>query len=210
MKLSLSILDFDLSNLNNELEPLYDSIDYIHLDVMDGVFVPNISFGPALIKSLRNKTKVVFDTHLMITEPIRYIEKFVSAGSDIITIHLEATKEIRKTLELIKSHNILAGISIKPKTNVDEILPYLDLVDLVLVMSVEPGFGGQKFMENSIKKLEALRELQLKYNFKISIDGGINLETIKLIKDKTDIFVVGSQVAKADDKIMTIKKLKDV
>ena len=209
MKLSLSILDFDLSNLNNELEPLYDSIDYIHLDVMDGVFVPNISFGPALIKSLRNKTKVVFDTHLMITEPIRYIEKFVSAGSDIITIHLEATKEIRKTLELIKSHNILAGISIKPNTNVDEILPYLDLVDLVLVMSVEPGFGGQTFQEQALSKIQELCQLKQNRHYLIEVDGGINATTGQLCREAgVDVLVAGSYVFNAENRKEAIDSLK--
>lgn len=208
MKLSLSILDFDFSNLERELKPLYEQIDYLHMDVMDGVFVPNISFGLPIIKSLRKGTSLEFDTHLMITNPEPYIEDFVKAGSDLITIHYESKCNVLETLKKIKSFNVKAGLSIKPKTKVEEILELLPYVDLVLVMSVEPGFGGQKFMSSALEKMAQLKELQAKYHFEISVDGGINLTTVGNVKGLADIIIAGSAVAKANNRIETIKALK--
>lgn len=197
MKVSLSILTVDYLKVYESLKDYIDDIDYLHLDVMDGVFVPNISFGPAFIKSLRKiNDNLIFDTHLMIEYPDRYIKEFSEAGSQYITFHVEAKSDIMKTIELIKSYNVKAGISIKPNTAVDEIKKYLPYVDMVLVMSVEPGFGGQKFMDNSIAKVKELKELREEngYNYLINIDGGINDETGKKIKDYVDMAVSGSYV----------------
>lgn len=197
MKVSLSILTVDYLKVYESLKDYIDDIDYLHLDVMDGVFVPNISFGPSFIKSIRKiKEDLIFDTHLMIEYPDKYIKEFSEAGSQYITFHVEAKSDVMKTIELIKEQNVKAGISIKPNTTVDEIKKYLPYVDMVLVMSVEPGFGGQKFMENSIAKVKELKELREEngYNYLINIDGGINDVTGAKIKDYVDMAVSGSYV----------------
>lgn len=208
MKISLSILDFDFSNLTNELEPLYSYIDYLHMDVMDGNFVPNLSFGIPIIKSLRKQTKVLFDTHLMITNPKDFINDFANAGSDLITFHYESNSDVLQTIKAIKAKNKQVGLSIKPNTSLDVIKPYLSYLDLVLIMSVEPGFGGQKFMTSVIDKLRSLKELQKEYDFKIFVDGGINLDTISEVKDLCDTVIVGSCIAKSTDRINTLLDLK--
>ncbi len=208
MKISLSILDFDFSNLANELEPLYPYIDYLHMDVMDGNFVPNLSFGVPIIKSLRKQTKVLFDTHLMITNPKDFINDFANAGSDLITFHYESNSDVLQTIKAIKAKNKQVGLSIKPNTELGVIKPYLEHLDLVLVMSVEPGFGGQKFMTSVIDKLRSLKELQKEYDFKIFVDGGINLDTISEVKDLCDTVIVGSCIAKSTDRINTLLDLK--
>lgn len=208
MKISLSILDFDFSNLTNELEPLYPYIDYLHMDVMDGNFVPNLSFGVPIIKSLRKQTKVLFDTHLMITNPKDFINDFSNAGSDLITFHYESNSDVLQTIKAIKAKNKQVGLSIKPNTSLDVIKPYLSYLDLVLIMSVEPGFGGQKFMTSVIDKLRSLKELQKEYDFKIFVDGGINLDTISEVKDLCDTVIVGSCIAKSTDRINTLLDLK--
>ena len=176
MKVSLSILTVDYYNIENSLKDIISDLDYIHMDVMDGVFVPNISFGYSFIGALNKKIDTIIDTHLMIMNPDKYIEQFAKAGSDYITFHVEADCDIKKTIDLIHSYGVKAGISIKPKTNVGDILEYLPLVDMVLVMSVEPGFGGQSFMPNSIDKCKELKSLKEKngYSYLINIDGGIN------------------------------------
>mgnify|MGYP002623768540 CR=1 FL=1 len=196
MKLSVSILNIDYKNIEKNLNDIIDDIDYVHLDVMDGVFVKNLSFGPALIKSIRPLTEKTFDTHLMIINPEKYIKDYVDAGSNIITFHVEATGDVLGTINLIKSYNVKAGLSIKPNTEVNAIKEFLPYLDMVLIMSVEPGFGGQKFMENSIAKAKELQELKKKnnYHYEVNIDGGINNETIKKVKDYLDVCVVGSYI----------------
>ena len=208
MKISLSILDFDFSYLASELEPLYPYIDYLHMDVMDGNFVPNLSFGVPIIKSLRKQTKVLFDTHLMITNPKDFINDFSNAGSDLITFHYESNSDVLQTIKAIKSKNKQVGLSIKPNTSLDVIKPYLSYLDLVLIMSVEPGFGGQKFMTTVIDKLRSLKELQKEYDIKIFVDGGINLDTISEVKDLCDTVIVGSCIAKSTNRINTLLDLK--
>lgn len=212
MKLDLSILNVDYKNVEKSLNDLIDCLDYVHLDVMDGVFVNNISFGPDFIKSIRGLTNKPFDTHLMIIDPIRYIKQFAEAGSDFITFHVEAKSDVLETIKLIKSYSVKAGISIKPNTRVDEIKKYLPLVDQVLVMSVEPGFGGQGFMENSIDKVKELYNLRKEnnYNYLINIDGGINDKTLVYVKDYIDMAVVGSYITKADDKRIRANKIKEM
>ena len=201
MKVSLSILTADFANMESSLKDALLTTDYVHMDIMDGEFVPNISIGPAFVKSIRKITDKPFDTHLMIMHPQNYIKQFVDAGSQYITFHVEADCDIKKTIDLIKSYGVKAGISIKPKTKVEDILEYLPLVDMVLVMSVEPGFGGQSFMMDSIDKVKVLKELKEKnnYSYLINIDGGIKDTTAPLISPYVDLAVSGSYVCNADN-----------
>ena len=212
MKVALSILTVDFSDFNNKTKDYFNEADYIHMDIMDGNFVPNISIGPAVVKSLRKLTDKPFDTHLMIQNPYDYIKQFVDAGSQYITFHVEAKSDIVKTIDLIHSYNVKAGISIKPNTSVEEIEKYLPLVDMVLVMSVEPGFGGQKFMPSAIDKCKILKELKVKnnYNYLINIDGGINNETAPLISNYVDLAVAGSYICNATNPKERIEILKKI
>ena len=212
MKVSLSVLNVDYMNVYENLKEIIDLVDYIHLDVMDGEFVPNISFGPDFVKSLKKVSKRPFDTHLMIMHPQNYIDKFVDAGSDYITFHVEADCNPMEVIKQIKAHNIKAGISIKPKTSVDAIKEYLPYLDMVLVMSVEPGFGGQSFMESSIAKVKELKELKEKnnYHYLINIDGGINDKTSLSISPYVDLAVVGSYLTKAEDKKERLSNLQSI
>ncbi len=210
MKISLSILDFDFSCLNDDLKELYNEVDYLHMDVMDGEFVPNISFGFPVLKSLRNKTSLPFDTHLMIKNPLKYVAKFIEAGADMITFHYEAESNIDDTINLIKASGVKVGMSIKPGTRVESLIPYLSELDLVLIMSVEPGFGGQKFILDSLTKLTKLKEIQKDYHYQIMVDGGINQDTIKYVKDLADVVIIGSVVAKSANKVAVIKEIKSL
>ena len=208
MKVAVSILSADFTNAWAELKDIDKDLDYYHMDIMDGMFVPNISFGPATVKNFRDKTNVCFDTHLMITHPKNYIEKFAKAGSDMISFHLEAQDDPNEVIELIHSFNVKAGIAIKPNTKVEELIDYLPKLDYVLVMSVEPGFGGQSFMPIAIDKIKELKELRTKMNlnYLISVDGGINNQTGKLVVDAgVDFAVVGSYLL---DKVDPVKKLE--
>jgi ribulose-phosphate 3-epimerase len=201
MKVALSILTADYANMEASLKDALSVTDYVHMDIMDGEFVPNISVGPAFVKSIRKITDKPFDTHLMILHPQNYIKQFVDAGSQYITFHVEADCDILKTIDLIHSYGVKAGISIKPKTKVSEIVQYLPYVDMVLVMSVEPGFGGQSFMESSIDKVKELKELKEKnsYTYLINIDGGIKDKTAPLISPYVDLAVSGSYVCNAEN-----------
>ena len=201
MKIALSILTLDFSDVKKAFINLAEKVDYIHMDIMDAEFVPNISFGYSVVGNLRKLTDKPFDTHLMMMHPQNYIEQFVKAGSQYITFHVEADCDVLKTIELIKSYGIKAGISIKPKTSVKDILEYLPLVDMVLVMSVEPGFGGQSFMMDSIDKVKELKELKEKnhYSYLINIDGGIKDKTAPYISPFVDLAVSGSYVCNSDN-----------
>lgn len=213
MEISLSILTIDYTNVQQELNKYNGNLKYLHLDVMDGNFVPNISFGPAFIKSLRQKNEsFIFDTHLMINNPANYIEKFADAGSDYITFHIEAVDNPLEVINQIKSYGCKAGISIKPNTSVDSIVPYLGELDMVLIMSVEPGFGGQKFMSSAIEKAKQLKELKEEndYNYLINIDGGINDTTLPLVSDYLDLAVSGSYVVNAANPLDNLLKLKNI
>ena len=212
MDVALSILTVDYSDVRKSLENVIDSVDYIHLDVMDGEFVPNISFGYSFIKSLRKITDKPFDTHLMMVHPNNYIKEFVEAGSDYITFHIEADCDAKETIDLIHSFNVKAGISIKPNTSVDEIKDLLPYLDMVLVMSVEPGFGGQKFMPIAIDKVKLLSELKKKNNYKylINIDGGIKDSTAVYIKDYVDLAVSGSYILNSETPKENALKLKEL
>ena len=200
IKISPSILAADFSILGNEIKNLEKAgADLIHIDVMDGHFVPNITIGPEVISKLRKYTSLPFDVHLMISPVHDFIKNFAEAGADIITIHPEATKDLISSINKIKSYKKKVGISLNPETSINEVLPLLDIIDLVLVMSVNPGFGGQKFMEKTLEKVKILRkEIDLKKNkAQIEIDGGINFENSKMaINAGVDILVSGTTIFK--------------
>ncbi|MCI6151914.1 ribulose-phosphate 3-epimerase [Fusobacterium perfoetens] len=194
IKIAPSILSADFSKLGEEVISIDKAgADWVHIDVMDGIFVPNITFGPPVIKSIRNKTKLPFDVHLMITQPERYIEDFVKAGADLIVVHAESTIHLHRVIQQIKSYGVKAGVSLNPSTS-PEVLKYIiNDIDLVLVMSVNPGFGGQSFIESSIDKIKEIRKMS--ETIDIEVDGGINDKTIKkCIEAGANVFVAGSYV----------------
>ncbi len=200
VKISPSILSADFSKLGKEIQDLEKAkADFIHIDVMDGHFVPNITIGPEVINKLRKHTALPFDVHLMISPVHKYIKNFAEAGADIITIHPEATKNLISSIEEIKSFKKKAGVSLNPETSIKEVLPNLSSIDLVLIMSVNPGFGGQKFMKETLEKVKILRKEidKQKLNTLIEIDGGINFDNAKLAKEAgVDILVSGTTIFK--------------
>lgn len=207
MKISPSILASDYANLESELKRI-ESSDLIHVDVMDGHFVPNISIGAPVTAAIKKVCSVPFDVHLMISDPLKYAEDFAKAGADIICFHIESDSDTEKTIDKILSLGKKAALAIKPKTPVEEVIPFLDRLSMVLVMTVEPGFGGQSFMEDMMPKIEKLRELG--YKGDIEVDGGVNPETIKLAaKAGANVFVAGSAVFKSENPADTITLLRN-
>ncbi len=203
IKISPSILSADFSKLGSEIQNLEKAkADLIHIDVMDGHFVPNITIGPEVINKLRKYTSLPFDVHLMISPVHNFIKNFADAGADIITIHPEATNDLENSIKKIKSYNKKVGISLNPETSLDKLNNVLDKIDLVLIMSVNPGFGGQKFIENTLNKIKKLRLKidQLKLKVEIEVDGGINFENSKsIIKAGADILVSGTTIFKSNE-----------
>ena len=203
IKISPSILSADFSKLGNEIKDLEKAgADLIHIDVMDGHFVPNITIGPEVIHKLRKYTSLPFDVHLMISPVNNFIKNFAEAGADIITIHPEATNNISESIKKIKSYGKKAGVSLNPETKVDEVMPILNMIDLVLVMSVNPGFAGQKFIKETLEKVKILRkEIDIKkIKTEIEIDGGINFDNSKLaIAAGVDILVSGTTIFKQNE-----------
>ena len=202
--ISPSILASDMLNLGKEIKKIEDSgAKYVHIDIMDGCFVPNISFGMPIISAIRKCTSLVLDVHAMIVEPDRYIDDFIKCGADIITFHYEALDDerIKKAIEKIKASGVKVGISIKPKTEAEVLYPYIDKIDMVLVMTVEPGFGGQKFMVDTMDKVRKIREYAISNNIEldIQVDGGVNDSTIKIASDAgANIFVLGTGFFKSE------------
>lgn len=206
IKISPSILASDYANLQTELERISTS-DLIHVDVMDGHFVPNISIGAPVVESIKKVCSVPFDVHLMISNPIDYVEDFAKAGADIICFHAESNSDISETIDKIIALGKKPAIAVKPGTEIDVVLPYLDRLEMVLVMTVEPGFGGQSFMESTMPKIEKLREINKEID--IEVDGGINADTIKIAaKAGANVFVAGSAVFKSENPAETIEILK--
>jgi ribulose-phosphate 3-epimerase len=212
IKIAPSILSADFSRLGEHITQLDTfGADMIHIDVMDGMFVPNISFGTPVMKSIRKITKLPFDVHLMIEEPARYVEDFVRAGADIITVHYEADRHIDRTINYIKSFGIKAGVALNPSTPVDLIKYLISNLDMVLVMSVNPGFGGQKYIEYSSDKIKEVRDLSDKYNkdIMIQVDGGIDGNNIsKVVNSGANVIVAGSAIFKNDEIEKNIKALR--
>ena len=215
IKVAPSILSADFARLGAEVEDIRrGGADYVHFDVMDGRFVPNISIGIPVLKSLRKATDMFIDAHLMIVEPIKYVEAFCAAGADLVNVHAEADsrEKLISALELVKANGRKCGITVKPATSAEEILPYLELVDLVLVMTVEPGFGGQSFMYDMLPKIERIRELieRRALPCELEVDGGIDAETAALVKRAgANVLVAGSGVFKHADREKAISDIRN-
>ena len=213
IKISPSILAADFGNIERECDLIDKSdADWFHLDVMDGIFVPNISFGMPVVKAIRKMTSKPLDVHLMITQPERYIEKFIDIGSDIISFHIEATNKMEENISIIKSKNVKAGIAINPDTPIGDLKDIISKIDLVCLMGVHPGFAGQKFIENTFDRLKQLKALIKDSNSKalIEVDGGVNENNHMDLKSLgADVLVAGSYIFNSEDYDLVIKKLKE-
>lgn len=211
VKIAPSLLSADFSILGNEIEKVTEAgADWLHVDVMDGLFVPNLTIGMPVIKSIKPKCKIPLDVHLMIERPERYIEQFISAGASTLTLHVESSLHLQQSLKKIKSLGCMPGITLRPGTELDELKPFLHLVDLVLVMTVEPGFGGQSFMEDQVEKISSLKQWRDEKNignFLIEVDGGINEKTAPIcIAAGADVLVAGNAVFNGEKSVANYQK----
>ena len=209
---SPSLFAADFGDLRTELRRMADAdANYIHLDVMDGTFVPNISFGATVISCLRKRCSLIFDVHLMVQEPLRFVDDFLRAGADIITVHLEACKDVKKTIRYIRSKEVRVGLAISPETPVEKIIPYLPEIDMAMVMTVHPGFGGQKFMPECLEKVRTIRRYALSHDLDldIEVDGGLNEDNTALATEAgANVIVAGSAIFKSKHPGHVIAKMR--
>ncbi len=213
IKIAPSILSADFAKLGSEIKEIEDGgADYVHIDVMDGHFVPNITIGPLIVEAVKPITKLPLDVHLMIENPDLYIKDFADAGADIITVHQETCPHLHRTIQLIKDHNVKAGVVINPATPVDSIKEIIANVDLVLVMSVNPGFGGQSFIKETLSKMEEINSIrkEQQLDFELQVDGGVNTETAKLcVEAGADVLVAGSAIFNQPDRKKAIQDIRN-
>ena len=208
IKISPSVLSADCAAFGADIAKIEKDAQWLHYDVMDGHFVPNISYGVPVVKSLTKVTKLFADVHLMITDPLFYVEPFVKAGAELITFHIEADSDVQETIDKIHSFGIKCGLALKPKTPVDSVIPYLDKIDMLLQMTVEPGFGGQAMVESAVDNIAIFRKAAP--DLDIQVDGGINTENIaRIAKEGANVFVAGSAVFGAEDPAQTVRILKE-